>query len=88
MPKSSDTKVTNLHAVILSTQWRPRHVKAHVELTRSGPHELLYYTPALVVTGHPDAFAGKTDNFSKFTAAYQETQPKPLYAEEEEADEN
>ena len=27
---------------------------------------------------------GKTDTFSKFTAAYQETQPKPLYAEEEE----
>jgi hypothetical protein len=29
---------------------------------------------------------GKTDSFSKFTAAYQETQPKPLYAAEEEED--
>lgn len=31
--------------------------------------------------------AGKTDSFNKFTAAYQETQPKPLYAEEEDAEE-
>lgn len=27
--------------------------------------------------------AGKVDEFSAFTAAYQESQPKPVYAEEE-----
>ncbi len=49
--------------------------------------ELRACTQALLVTRLPDAVAGKTDNFSKFTAAYQETQPKPLYAEEEDAEE-
>lgn len=26
---------------------------------------------------------GKTDNFTKFTDAYKDTQPKPIFAEEE-----
>ena len=29
---------------------------------------------------------GKTDQFSKFTAAYAETAPKPIYAEDDEED--
>ena len=90
VPKSSVMKVIALHAMSLVTPLTcqpPSHIDLHIEVTCGGVLTLRFCKPALSVTSLPDIVAGKTDNFSKFTAAYQETQPKPLYAEEDDAEE-